>query len=188
MLLVLQMSWTPEARRVHRLSTVLPAIETVASYPSFARKIRHPCGMSRHPLVASPKGAETRPLAGTRSKAETHPLAELRPLAGTPRGANPVTGIVEKSWAAETQDILLNLVEIFYSSLRPKEMAANITQSLPAKEMGLRRKQRRLEDEKMDKTGLQMAQVRGLLAAVARLEAEVEETVAMAVSYSWWWW
>ena len=155
---------------------VLPAVETVASYPTFARKIRHPCGMSARPL------AETRRVA--RSPRGAEPLT---------RGAEPLTASAEKSWGEETHDILLSLAEIFHTGEEEslQEMKPNSTQSpksAPAKLKGLRRSRRSLDNSEIESAGLETARVRGLLATVARLDAEVEEVVDMAVSYSWWWW
>ena len=150
---------------------VLPAVETVASYPSFARKIRHPCGMF------------------------ARPLAESRRVARSARDAEPLTGDEERSWAwgEETRDILLSLAKIFHTGEEEalEEMKPNSTQSAksaPAKLKGLQRSRRSLEDSEIESAGLGTARVRGLLATVARLDAEVEEVVDMAVSYSWRWW
>ena len=165
-LLVLQLCWTPEALRSRRHSVVLPAVETVASYPTFARKIRNPCGMS------------------------ARPLAETRRVARSTRGAEPLTDSEEKSWGAETCDILLSLAETFHVSVGTgeeealKEMKSNSAKSAPAKLKGLRRSRRSLEDSEMESGSLGTARVRGLLAAVARLDAEVEEARAMVVSFN----
>ena len=146
---------------------VLPAVETVASYPTFARKIQNPCGMS------------------------ARPLAETWRVARSPKGAELQTGSAEKSWEAETRDILLT--EIFRVSFRQGEeealrkMKLNSTmsaKSAPAKLKGLRRSRRSLEDSGMESGSLGTTQVRGLLAAVARLDAEVEEAGAMVVSFN----
>ena len=148
---------------------VLPAVETVASYPSFARKIRHPCGMS------------------------ARPLAESRRVARSARDTEPLTSDEARSWGEETRDILLSLAKIFHTGKEEalEEMKPNSTQSAksaPAKLKGLRRSRRSLEDSEIESTGLGTARVRGVLATVARLDAEVEEVVDMAVSYSWRWW
>ena len=142
---------------------VLPAVETVASYPSFARKIRHPCGMS------------------------ARPLAESQRVARSARDAEPLTGGEERTWGEETRAILLSLAKIFHTGEEEalEEMKPNSTQSAksaPAKLKGLRRSRRSLEDSEIESTGLGTARVRGVLATVARLDAEVEEVVDMAVS------